>query len=79
MLDNWETVCERAGCCKIEVKEEETEASDALWSYAVQRKQDDRSAVLENGRICKSFQCTTSNEHLLRCNTLEHSYVLQMF
>lgn len=53
LLDIWETERERAGGCKIKVKEEETEASDNLCSYAIQRKQADRSVVLENGRICK--------------------------
>lgn len=35
MLGNWETVQERAGGCKIKVKEEETEANDTLCSYAI--------------------------------------------
>lgn len=49
LLDNWETVWEKAGGWKIKVKEvqEEIEASNALCSYNMLGKQAIRFIVLE--------------------------------
>lgn len=62
MPDNWEVVLERAGGCKIKVKEvqEEIEASDALCGYIVLRKQASRSTLLQKER---EFPKVSSAQH----------------